>query len=104
MKRIIAYAGDRGGNAPQPYDIRVFTSGQKRRMTNAIKRTMRRRAAVEPVIGHMKSDHRINRNYLAHATDDAINAVLAAIGNNFRRLLNWFRLCLALILCTLYAQ
>jgi IS5 family transposase len=104
LKRIIADAGYRGGNAPAPYDLRVFTSGQKRRMTDAIKRTMRRRAAVEPVIGHMKSDHRMNRNFLAHATGDAINAVLAAVGNNFRRLLNWLAVWLALLLCTLRAS
>ncbi len=101
LKRIIADAGYRGGNAPVPYDMRVFTSGQKRRMTDTIKRTMRRRAAVEPVIGHLKSDHRMNRNFLAHATGDAINAVLAAVGNNFRRILNWLALWLAFILCTL---
>ena len=104
IKRIIADAGYRGGNAPVPYNLRVFTSGQKRRMTDAIKREMRRRAAVEPVIGHLKSDHRMGRNYLAHATGDAINAVLAAVGNNFRRLLNWLKLWLALLLCTLCAQ
>jgi transposase, IS5 family len=104
IKRIIADAGYRGGNAPVPYDMRVFTSGQKRRMTDAIKRTMRRRAAVEPVIGHLKSDHRMNRNFLAHATGDAINAVLAAVGNNFRRILNWLALWFALMMCTLCAH
>jgi transposase, IS5 family len=104
VKRIIADAGYRGGNAPAPYDMRVYTSGQKRRMTNTIKRTMGRRAAVEPVIGHMKSDHRMNRNFLAHATGDAINAVLAAVGNNFRRLLAWLALWLALMACTLRAH
>ena len=50
---------------------------------------LRRRAAVEPVISHMKAEHRMGRNYLAHATGDAINAVLAAVGYNFRRLLTW---------------
>ena len=57
--------------ATAPYDLRVFT-----RMTDPIERTMRRRAAVEPVM-------------------------LAAIGNNFRRLLNWLALWLALSLYTL---
>lgn len=104
VRRIIADAGYRGGNAPQPYDLRVFTSGQKRRMTDAIKRTMRRRAAVEPVIGHLKSDHRMGRNFLAHAAGDAINAVLAAVGNNFRRLLNWLALWFALLQYTLSAR
>ena len=55
---------------------------------------MRRRAAVEPVIGHLKQDHRMGRNYLAHSSGDAINAVLAAVGYNFRLLLRWLRLLL----------
>jgi IS5 family transposase len=54
-----------------------------------IKRELRRRSAVEPVIGHLKSEHRMGRNYLWHRQGDAINAVLAAAGCNFRRLLRW---------------
>ena len=41
---------------------------------------MRRRSAVEPVIGHMKAEHRMGRNYLWDRQGDAINAVLAAAG------------------------
>ena len=52
IKRAIADTGYRGHGAPAPYDSRIYTSGQKRRMTPAIKRLMRRRSAVEPVIGH----------------------------------------------------
>jgi transposase, IS5 family len=103
VMRIIADAGYRGHNAPAPHDIRVYTAGQKRRMTATIKRLMRRRSAVEPVIGHLKADHRMGRNYLAHAAGDAINAVLAAAGYNFRRLLAWLALWLALIRHTLGA-
>jgi IS5 family transposase len=84
--------------------MRVYTSGQKRRVTPAIKRIMRRRAAVEPVIGHMKQDHRMSRNHLAHANGDAINAVLAAAGYNFRRILNWLKILLAWIIHTLGAS
>jgi IS5 family transposase len=47
----------------RPHKFRVFTSGQKRRMTPKIKRALRRRSAVEPVIGHLKSEHRMGRNY-----------------------------------------
>jgi IS5 family transposase len=63
---------------------------------------MRRRAAVEPVIGHLKDDHRMRRNYLKGRDGDRINAVLAAAGFNFSLLLRWFEelLCvLLLILC-----
>ena len=64
---------------------------------------MRRRSAVAPVIGHLKSDHRMNRCHLAGADGDAANAVLAAAGYNNRRLLAWLALWLALILHTLRA-
>ena len=79
------------------HKFKVYTTGQKRNMTPAIKRQMRRRAAVEPVIGHIKNEHRMGRNYLAHTQGDAINAVLAAAGYNFRQLLNWLRILLCLL-------
>ncbi len=53
---------------------------------------MKRRAAVEPVIGHLKNGHRMDRNYLAHQQGDAINPILAATGYNFRLSLKWIRL------------
>ena len=70
-------------------------------MTPAIKKEMRRRAAVEPVIGHIKNEHRMGRNYLAHAQGDAINAILAAAGYNFSLILKWLRdlLCLIILAC-----
>jgi transposase, IS5 family len=104
IERALADAGYKGHNAPASHKFRVYTSGQKRRMTPAIKREMRRRAAVEPVIGHIKNEHRMDRNYLAHSSGDAINAVLAAMGYNFRLLLNWLRLLLRLFLTALLAQ
>jgi transposase, IS5 family len=94
ITRILADAGYRGHNAPLSHRFKVYTSGQKRRMTPAIKREMRRRSAVEPVIGHIKNGHRMDRNYLAGPQGDAINAVLAAAGYNFRLILNWLRLLL----------
>src|SRR5213079_1745774 len=65
-------------------------SGQVRRVTKAIRREMRRRAAIEPVIGHLKQDHRMGRNYLTGRDGDRINAVLAAAGYNFSLLRRWF--------------
>jgi len=97
ITRILADAGYRGHKAPLSHKLRNFTSGQKRRMMPAIKREMRRRSAVEPVIGHIKNGHRMDRNYLAGPQGDAINAVLAAAGFNFRLILNWLRLLLCLI-------
>jgi IS5 family transposase len=102
IERILADAGYRGHNAALRHRFKVYTSGQKRRMTPAIKREMRRRAAIEPVIGHIKNEHRMGRNYLAHTQGDAINAVLAAAGYNFRQLLTWLRLLLRLWLAMIY--
>src|SRR6266581_2971220 len=89
IERAITDAGYRGHNAPPDYKFKIYTAGQKRRVTLQIKRDMKRRAAVEPVIGHLKAEHRMGRNHLAHATGDASNAVLAAAGYNFRLLIRW---------------
>jgi IS5 family transposase len=95
LTRVIADAGYRGHKAPRTKGLRIYTSGQKRGVTDQIKRELRRRAAVEPVIGHLKEEHRMGRNYLAGRPGDATNAVLAALGYNFRLLLVW----LAALLC-----
>jgi IS5 family transposase len=101
IERLVLDKGYRGHNAPPEYKFRVFTSGQKRGVTPKIKRELRRRSAVEPVIGHLKSEHRMGRNYLWHRQGDATNAVLAAAGYNFRRLLRWLQLLLRQILVQL---
>jgi transposase, IS5 family len=77
--------GYRGRNAPS----KVCTTGQKRRLTHIANSN-----GGPPSIGHLKEHHRMGRNYLAHASGDAINAVLAAAGYNFRRLLVWLRFLL----------
>lgn len=104
LTRILADAGYRGHNALKRHKLRVFTAGQKRRVTPGIKRLMKRRSAVEPVIGHLKEGHRMGRNYLAHEQGDAINPILAAVGYNFRLILKWIRLCCAQIWMTLVSQ
>ena len=70
-------------------------------MTPKIKRELHRRSAVEPVIGHLKAEHRMGRNYLWFRRGDANNAVLAAAGYNFRRLIRWLRILLRQILTAL---
>jgi hypothetical protein len=49
----------------------VWITGQVRRVTRPIRREMKRRAAVEPVIGHVKAEHRLGRNYLEGRDRDA---------------------------------
>jgi IS5 family transposase len=89
LERVITDAGYRGHKAPPERRFRVYVAGQKRRLSAAIRRAFRRRSAVEPVIGHLKAEHRMGRNHLAHSAGDAINAVLAAVGYNFRLLIRW---------------
>ncbi len=96
-RRIHVNKGYRGHN--HPHKFRVWISGQVRRTTKALRREMKRRAAVEPTIGHLKAEHRMGRNYLKGREGDRINAVLAAAGYNFSLLLRWLeRLLRALIM------
>ena len=60
-----------------------------KRATRALRRMLKRRAAIEPTIGHLKSDNRLNRNYLNGTEGDKINALLSAAGYNLRKLLRW---------------
>ena len=70
----------------------VHRAGQSQRnATRAERKRRRRRSAIEPKIGHLKSDHRMGRCFLARLTGDAINAVLAAAGSNLRKLLGLIR-------------
>ena len=98
LSRILADAGYKGHSATPEHKFKVYTQGQKRGVTKAIKALFKRRAAIEPVIGHTKEEHRMGRNFLAGREGDAINAVLAAAGYNFRRLLNWLQSLLHAIL------
>ena len=88
-RRIHVDKGYRGHNHAQKF--RVWVSGQVRRVSAPIRREMRHRAAVEPVIGHIKAEHRMGRNYLKGRDGDRINAVLAAAGYNFSLLLSWLK-------------
>ena len=96
VKRIHVDKGYRGHKHPKKF--RVWISGQVRRVTRTIRREMRRRAAVEPVIGHLKAEHRMERNYLKGREGDRANAVLAAAGYNFKLLVRWFEALLRALL------
>jgi IS5 family transposase len=69
----------------------VHVAGQRhKKHSRSERRRRRRRSAVEPKIGHLKSDHRMDRCFLAGLHGDAINAVLAAVGETMRKLLRRF--------------
>jgi IS5 family transposase len=64
--------------------------GKLKQLTRAIRNKIKRRSAIEPTIGHVKSDNRMGRNYLKGADGDQINAILAAAGYNMRKLIAAF--------------
>ncbi len=99
IERIYVDKGYRGHNAPHPN--RVFRSGQKRGVHGQIKRELRRRSAVEAVIGHCKTDGHLGRNYLHGRLGDRINATMSAVGYNIRRILRWLRILLSKTLKTI---
>jgi IS5 family transposase len=96
IERAYVDKGYRGHDARNPR--RVFISGQKRGVFGAIKRELRRRSAIEPVIGHLKAEGHLGRCYLKGRAGDAANAILSAVGYNFRRILAWLRVLLRLFL------
>ena len=63
--------------------FRVWITGQVRQVTKPMRREMKRRADVEPVIGHTNPGHRMGRDYHKRRDGDLINAVLASAGYNF---------------------
>jgi IS5 family transposase len=64
------------------------TAYQKQKLRNGFKR----RAAIEPKIGHLKQDHRLGRNFYKGIKGDNINVMLAAAGMNFKRMMNKWKL------------
>ncbi len=101
IERVYVDKGYVGHDAPKPR--RVFRSGQKRGVHGQIKKELRRRSAIEPVIGHCKSDGHLDRNYLKGRQGDQINAVMSAVGYNFRLILKWLKALLGQIIAAIWA-
>ena len=78
--------------------VRIAGQGLKA-MSKPLKKLMRRRSAIEPLIGHMKNDGRLGRNHLKGREGDKMNALLSGCGQNLRLMLN--RIFLSLFLCLL---
>ena len=87
---------DRGYRGHGVKESQVFISGQCRGVTPTIKKELRRRSAVEPVIGHMKEDGKLGRNWLKGSLGDKINALLCGAGHNMRIILRKLRELLSL--------
>ena len=71
---------------PKPFNKSINGYQQQQ-----IKKGFKRRAAIEPKIGHLKEDHRLGRNYYKGIKGDNINVMLAAAAMNFKRMMNIFK-------------
>ena len=90
---------DRGYRGHGEEGSSVYISGQKRGIkTLRLKRSLKRRQAIEPVIGHLKSDGLLDRNYLKGSEGDHMNVMLSCAGHNLRLILRQLRIfCLRLL-------
>ena len=68
---------------------RVLITDRKPRKTKLIRKWLKRRNAIEPIIGHLKAEHRLDRNRLKGVQGDRLNPVLVACGFNFRKRLRF---------------
>lgn len=75
-----------GGSEHHPEGVRVYISGRKK-LRRRLAKLLKRRAAIEPVIGHTKQEHRLERNHLLGTVGDRINAMLSGCGWNLKKLM-----------------
>jgi IS5 family transposase len=79
---------DKGYKGHGVQDTQVYISGQRKGITKSLKKALKRRSAIEPHIGHMKAEGKLDRNYLKGMIGAKLNAILCAIGHNLRLILN----------------
>lgn len=85
-KEVVVDLGYRGVDRDNP-NVEIIHRGKYKSLTAQQRRWLKRRQAVEPAIGHLKSDHRMDRCWLQGQLGDAMHAVLCATGYNLRWLL-----------------
>ena len=78
IERVYVDKGYVGHDAPKP--MRVFRSGQRRGVHGQIRKELRCRSAIEPVMGLCKEDGHLGHDYLKGRNGDQINAVMSAVG------------------------
>ena len=87
IQRVFADKGYRGSR--HCAGKQVLISG-RRRLPERLKKLLKRRSAIEPIIGHMKSHHRLGRNLLKVQAGDHLNALLTGAAFNFRERIRYF--------------
>ncbi len=85
------YKGHGVESDPLRNHTKIFISGQRRGLTKSLKKQLKRRSAIEPMIGHMKQEGRLGLCRLKGIVGDQINALLTGVGHNLRLILNHIR-------------
>ena len=88
-KEAFCDMGYRGHDAEETTKVHLV-GARKKKLSRSLRKWFKRRAAIEPVIGHLKSDRRMNRNHYKGVAGDSINATLSATGFNLGKLLAFF--------------
>lgn len=84
--------GYRGHGYKGDTEVHIVGTRKMNHMTRSVRKWLKRRNAIEPIFGHLKSDNRMSRNYLKGTDGDQINALLSGCGFNMRKLLAVFSL------------
>ena len=92
---------DRGYKGVAIDGVKIYHPGLRRGITRGLRAMIRRRSAIEPAIGHMKTDGKLDRNWLKGALGDAMHAVLCGAGHNLRMILRKLRLFCVFVLAAL---
>jgi IS5 family transposase len=87
FKRAYVDRGYKGHGYTGDVEVHICGPGTGRNLPRSLRRWRRRRSAIEPMIGHMKNDGRLGRNYLLGEDGDRMNVVLSAVGHNLRLIL-----------------
>ncbi len=95
--------GYRGVDADNP-DVHIVHRGKSKRISEQERRQLRRRQAIEPIIGHLKADHRMDRCHLQGEQGDRMHAVLCAAGYNIKWLLRMIAKKGVTFVCRLYLR
>ena len=90
------YKGHGVESDPLRNHTKIFISGQKKGITKSLKKQLKRRSAIEPMIGHMKQEGKLGLCRLKGIVGDQINALLTGVGHNLRLILNHIRKLLRL--------
>lgn len=93
---------DRGYKGVAVDGVKICDPGLRRGITRGLRAMIRRRSAIEPAIGHMKTDGKLDRNWLKGTLGDAMHAVLCGAGHNLRMILRKLRLLCVLLLAALF--